>query len=93
MLRRGHFHGERARPSKRGHWDSVTAIDEDGVSFSSAALGVDVTVAADAVVDLSDLLPNPDDDLGVETLVVGDAATPFNIAEAISSGNLAARSI
>ena len=76
-------------------WPSASGITvtEDGVSFMSGEIGVDFTVAADAVVDLSDLLPNPAADLGVETVVVGDAAAPFNISEAISSGNLAARAL
>ena len=63
------------------------------MSFTSDEIGVDFTLAADAVVDLSDLLPNAPADLGVETVVVGDAAAPFNISEAISSGNLAARAL
>lgn len=42
-------------------WPSASGITvtEDGVSFTSNEIGVDFTVAADAVVDLSDLLPNP----------------------------------
>ena len=69
-------------------WPSAQniAVTEDGVSFVSGEIGVDFTVAADAVVDLSDLLPNPAADLGVETVVMGDAAALFNISEAISPG-------
>ena len=76
-------------------WPSASgiAVTEDGVSFTSDEIGVDFTLVADAVVDLSDLLPNAPADLGVETVVVGDAAAPFNISEAISSGNLAARAL
>lgn len=68
-------------------------VAEGAVEFASASIGVDFSVPCDAVVDLLDMLPNPPADLGVETVVVGDAAAPFNIAEAISSANLAARAI
>lgn len=68
-------------------------VDDAGVTFANPEIGVDFSLETDAVVDLSDMLPNPPADLGVETVVVGDAAAPFNIAEAISSGNLAARAL
>ena len=53
---------------------------------------------ADAVVDLSDMLPNTElvdaiTAAGIDCVAVGDCAEPWNIAEAISTANLAARAI
>ena len=79
-------------------WPSATvsAVGDGTLTFASAEAGVEFTVACDAVVDTTDLLPNTaavEGLSGIEVVVVGDAAAPFNIAEAISSGNLAARAL
>ena len=78
-------------------WSGVTGltVGESGVSFTSEA-GFAIDVACDAVVDASDCLPNTaltDGLEGVTVIPVGDCKAPYNIAAAISDGNLAARSI
>lgn len=78
-------------------WPSaeVKALGDGELTFVSEA-GVEVTIPCDAVVDMSDEQPNTaliDGLSGIEAIAVGDCADPFNIAEAISSANLAARSI
>lgn len=59
------------------------------------AIGFDVTVPCDCVIDASDMLPDTAlaDELGSEfdVYTVGDCETPLNIANAISTANLAAR--
>lgn len=75
---------------------TVTAVGDGTLTFMRADAGVETTIAADAVVDMSDMLPNTGlaDGLGgMECIAVGDCAEPWNIAEAISSANLAARKI
>lgn len=77
---------------------AVESVGEGTLTFMRADAGVEVTIACDAVVDMSDLLPNHDlaDALaavGIAYATVGDADEPWNIAEAISTANLAARAI
>ena len=73
----------------------VVSVDDGSITFTRTDAGVDATIAADAVVDLSDMLANTSliDGLDIDCVAVGDCATPYNIAEAISSANLAARAI
>lgn len=78
-------------------WSSVkdVVVGEAGVSFVSEA-GFAIEVACDTVVDASDCLANTalaDGLEGVQVIPVGDCKAPYNIAAAISDGNLAARSI
>lgn len=79
----------------------VTAVG-DGTVTIAADNGCDMVVKCDTVVDARDLLANTEladaaQAQGIEAYVVGDAlvdeAKPHNIAEAIATGNLAARSI
>ncbi len=75
---------------------TVTAVGDGSVTVERADVGVEMTLPADAVVDMSDLVPNTGliEGLdGIECVAVGDCAEPWNIAEAISSANLAARKI
>ena len=77
---------------------SLTAIG-DGTVTILGDTGCDVTIACDAVVEGMDMLPNTSlldaaTGAGVaEVYAIGDAESPFNIAEAIASGNLCARKI
>ena len=78
-------------------WPGATVKSAGGgtLTFTSEA-GVDVTIPCDTVVDALDMLPNTDlaNGLsGIEVIPVGDCKTPYNIAAAISDGNLAARRI
>ena len=73
----------------------MESVGDGEITFTSDA-GVSMTIPCDALVDMSDPEPNLGllDELdGIRAIAVGDCADPFNIAEAISSGNLAARSI
>ena len=68
----------------------------DGELRLMSEAGVEVVVPCDAVVDMRDMLPNTaliDGLSGIQAVAVGDCADPYNIAEAISSANLAARGI
>ena len=68
----------------------------DGRVVIKTGQGLEVTVAADAIVDGAEMQPNTalvDGLSNVDTYAVGDAAAPFNIAMAIRSGNDAGRAI
>ena len=78
-------------------WSAATeiAVGAEGVTFKSEA-GFDIAVACDAVVDASDCLPNTgliDGLEGVQAIAIGDCKIPYNIAAAISDGNLTGRAI
>ena len=68
----------------------------DGEVTIAGETGAEITLSCDAVIEAMDLLPNPslgEETSGIEVHVVGDAAKPWNIAEAIAAGNLAARAL
>ena len=74
---------------------SIATVGDGEVTFTGET-GADITIPCDAVIEAIDMLPSPEiaDGLsGVEVHVVGDAARPWNIAEAIAAGNLAARAL
>jgi 2,4-dienoyl-CoA reductase-like NADH-dependent reductase (Old Yellow Enzyme family) len=73
----------------------IDSVGDGSITITTES-GLKQTIACDAVVDISDMLPNRDliDGLsGVETYAVGDCDVPYNIAEAIAAGNLVARKI
>jgi 2,4-dienoyl-CoA reductase-like NADH-dependent reductase (Old Yellow Enzyme family)/thioredoxin reductase len=58
--------------------------------------GINTTVKCDTIIEAMDMLPNTsiiDGLSGIETFAVGDCNEPWNIAEAITAGNLTARKI
>lgn len=58
--------------------------------------GVDMTVKCDTVIEAMDMVPNTEllaELDGIETYAVGDCDKPFNIAEAIAAGHIAARKV
>lgn len=75
----------------------VEGLAEDGLAFTSGSDGVVHRLACDTVVEAQDMVAN--DGLAkelegfCEVVCVGDCAAPFNIQQAISSGNLAARAL
>lgn len=74
---------------------SVTAVGEGTVTIRGE-LGIDLTIDCDTVIDASDLLRNvslQEELADFEVIPVGDCNRPYNIAEAIAAGNLAARKI
>jgi 2,4-dienoyl-CoA reductase-like NADH-dependent reductase (Old Yellow Enzyme family) len=80
------------------HIYTGASIDEVGDGFIriTTESGLSQQVACASLVDVSDMLPNTEliDGLdGITAIAVGDCETPYNIAEAIAAGNLAARSI
>jgi 2,4-dienoyl-CoA reductase-like NADH-dependent reductase (Old Yellow Enzyme family)/thioredoxin reductase len=82
--------GMRVWPNAR-----IATIGDGTVTISGDA-GCDITIACDAVLNASDMLPNTAllDEVDVaEAYAVGDCSSPFNIAEAIAAGNLTARKL
>ncbi len=74
---------------------SVVSVDDGTITIKSEA-GLEETIACDSVVDVSDMQPNTtliDGLAGVTAIAVGDCKDPWNISEAISASNLAARNI
>ncbi len=74
------------------------AIDAvgDGTVTIRTETGVPVTIACDTVIEAMDMLPNTaiaEALDGIEVYCVGDCAKPFNIAEAVTAGNLTARKL
>ena len=75
----------------------VEGLAEDGLAFTSGSDGVVHRLACDTVVEAQDMVAN--DGLAkelegfCEVVCVGDCTAPFNIQQAISSGNLAARAL
>jgi hypothetical protein len=68
----------------------------DGEVTIQGETGVDMTVECDTDIEALDMLPNTgliDGISGIATYAVGDCNKPWNIAEAIAAGNLAARKI
>ncbi len=79
-------------------WNSATVdgLVEGGVSIVNQN-GTDVVVPCDTVVECYDMLPNTElyDSIKdkYEAYAIGDCANPWNIADAIITGNLTARKI
>jgi 2,4-dienoyl-CoA reductase-like NADH-dependent reductase (Old Yellow Enzyme family) len=68
----------------------------DGFIEITTDSGLKQKIVCDCVVDVSDMLPNKEmiEGLdGIEAYAIGDCDTPWNIAEAITAGNLTARKI
>ena len=73
----------------------ITSAGGGEVRFSGET-GVELSVPCDTLVEALDMLPNTSfaDGLSeIEVHSVGDCAKPWNIADAIATGNLAARSL
>lgn len=73
----------------------VKAVSDGSITISGET-GVDLNIPCDTVIEAMDLLPNTDlaDAVtGIETHLIGDCKKPWNIAEAIAAGNLAARAL
>lgn len=74
---------------------SVTAVGNGEITIHSEA-DVDVVIKCDTIIEAMDMLPNTgilDGISGIEAYAVGDCKDPWNIAEAITAGNLTARKI
>ncbi|WP_417143696.1 FAD-dependent oxidoreductase [Raoultibacter massiliensis] len=68
----------------------------DGSVVVSGDTGVDLTIECDTIIEAMDMLPDSsiaDAVSGFEVYSVGDCNKPWNIAEAIAAGNLAARAV
>ena len=67
----------------------------DGEIVIDGETGCDIVIPCETVVDARDMLPNTEliDGLSIPAVAVGDCNAPYNIAEAIAAGNLAARKI
>ncbi|MBQ1931506.1 MAG: FAD-dependent oxidoreductase [Lachnospiraceae bacterium] len=67
----------------------------DGEITVFGETGAETTFACDTIIDASDMLPNTAliEGLGDKAVAVGDCKLPWNIAEAITAGNLAARAL
>lgn len=74
---------------------SVSVVGEGTITIHGE-LGIDLTIDCDTVIDASDMLQNvslQEELKDFEVIAVGDCNQPYNIAEAIAAGNLAARKI
>lgn len=73
---------------------AVTAVNDGSITVKTAT-GIEQELICGTVVEALDSLPNGGlgEGLSCEVHIVGDAARPFNIGEAICSGNVAARTI
>lgn len=73
---------------------SITAVG-DGVITIRTASGIETELACSTLVEALDMEPDTSlaDGLTVESISVGDCNDPYNISNAILSGNVAARSI
>ncbi|MDR3053518.1 MAG: FAD-dependent oxidoreductase [Coriobacteriales bacterium] len=68
----------------------------DGEISIKGETGVDIPIKCDAIIEAMDMLPNKEliDSLsGITTYTIGDCDDPWNIAEAITSGNLTGRAL
>jgi 2,4-dienoyl-CoA reductase-like NADH-dependent reductase (Old Yellow Enzyme family) len=73
----------------------IDSVNEGYIEITTAE-GIKQQIPCDSVVDVSDMLPNKDmiaDLGGITAIAVGDCDVPYNIAEAIAAGNIAARNI
>ncbi|NMB33600.1 MAG: FAD-dependent oxidoreductase, partial [Clostridium sp.] len=73
----------------------VSAVNNGEISILTET-GINMTIPCDTVIEAMDMLPNTaiiEDLKGIETYAIGDCNRPWNIAEAIASGNLTARKI
>lgn len=73
---------------------TISSIGDGTITVTSDS-GVEVELACGTVIEALDGLPNTDlaQGLSMEVYTVGDCNKPFNIGEAICSGNAAARQI
>lgn len=73
---------------------SIASVGNGSVTVHGET-GVDITFDCDSIIEAMDMLPNNDliQGLSMTCVAVGDCETPYNILEAISSANLAARKI
>lgn len=77
-------------------WPNASVKEvRDGCVVIDGETGCDMVVACDTLIDVRDMLPNTSliDGLNIPAVAVGDCKSPFNIAEAIAAGNIAARNI
>jgi 2,4-dienoyl-CoA reductase-like NADH-dependent reductase (Old Yellow Enzyme family)/thioredoxin reductase len=78
-------------------WPNAAVVSVgDGTVTIKCDTGVDMTYACDTVIEAMDMLPDTslaDALSGMDVYAVGDCNKPFNIAEAITAGNLAARKL
>ncbi len=77
-------------------WPNASVKEiRDGEIVIDGETGCDIVIACETVIDARDMLPNKDmiDGLSIPAIAVGDCNLPFNIAEAIAAGNIAARNI
>ncbi len=77
-------------------WPNASVKEvRDGEIVIDGETGCDIVVKCDTVIDARDMLPNASliDGLSIPAVAVGDCNAPFNIAEAIAAGNIAARRI
>lgn len=72
----------------------VLSINDGSITIKTAA-GIEQEIPCETVVEALDCLPDGGlaEGLSCEAIVVGDAAAPYNIGEAIVSGNAAGRAL
>ena len=83
---------------KYGMIEAIKGISfevRDGEIVIDGETGCDIVIPCETVIDARDMLPNTEliDGLSIPCVAVGDCNAPYNIAEAIAAGNIAARRI
>lgn len=73
----------------------IVSVGDGEITISGEA-GVDITIPCNTIIEAMDMLPNTsiiDGVSGIETYAIGDCSKPWNIADAITAGNLTARKL
>jgi NADPH-dependent 2,4-dienoyl-CoA reductase/sulfur reductase-like enzyme len=83
-------HGTRVWPNAK-----IVSVGNGEITILGET-GIETVIKCDTVLECMDMLPNTsilDGITGIETYAIGDCNEPWNIAEAITAGNLTARKI
>lgn len=84
-----------ARGTRMWPQAEITSVGEGTITIKGET-GVDIVIECDSVIEAMDMLPDKsllDALSGIETYAVGDCSEPWNIASAITEGNITARNI
>jgi 2,4-dienoyl-CoA reductase-like NADH-dependent reductase (Old Yellow Enzyme family)/NADPH-dependent 2,4-dienoyl-CoA reductase/sulfur reductase-like enzyme len=84
-----------ARGTRMFPHGEIVAVGDGNIAVKGET-GVNITIECDTIIEAMDMLPNKDiiDSLPeIKSFAVGDCSDPWNIADAIKTGNLVGRAI